>query len=97
MKRLSLNYYDSKNRVYNKIENMSKSKEYGAQLYNAAVLTVGAVGVSFASRKLTKDTLGVPMTLNGSAKPALAFGLSAIGVKMLKDKDLLPDNPFKTS
>ena len=76
---------------------MSKSKEYGAQLYDAAVLTVGAVGVSFASRKLTKDTLGVPMTLGGSAKLALAFGLSAIGVKMLKDKSVLPDNPFKTS
>ena len=42
---------------------MSKSKEYGAQLYDAAVLTVGAVGISFASRKLTRDTLGVPMTL----------------------------------
>ena len=76
---------------------MSKSKEYGAQLYNTAVLTVGAVGVSFVSRKLTKDTLGVPMTLNGSAKLALAFGISAIGVKMLKDKSVLPDNPFKTS
>ena len=73
---------------------MSKSKEYGAQLYDAAVLTVGAVGVSFASRKLTKDTLGVPMMLNGSAK--LAFGISAIGVKMLKDKSILPDNPFKS-
>ncbi len=73
---------------------MSKSKEYGAQLYDAAVLTVGAVGVSFASRKLTKDTLGVPMMLNGSVK--LAFGLSAIGVKMLKDKSVLPDNPFKS-
>ena len=83
-----------KNRVYNKIEDMSKSK---AQLYDAAVLTVGAVGVSFASRKLTKDTLGVPMTLSGSAKLALAFGLSAIGVKMLKDKSILPDNPFKAS
>ncbi len=69
---------------------MSKSKEYGAQLYDAAVLTAGAVGISFASKKLTKDTLGIP-------KLALAFGLSAIGVKMLKDKDLLPDNPFKTS
>ncbi len=43
---------------------MSKSKEYGEQLYEAAVLTVGAVGVSYASRKLTKDTLGVPMTLS---------------------------------
>ena len=87
----------SKNRVYKKIEDMSKSKEYGAQLYDAAVLIVGAVGVSFASRKLTKDTLGIPMTLGGSVKLALAFGLSAIGMKMLKDKDLLPDNPFKTS
>ena len=76
---------------------MLKSKEYGEQLYDAAVLTAGAVIVSYASRKLTKDTLGVPMTLNGSAKLALAFGLSAIGIKMLKDKELLPDNPFKAS
>ncbi len=76
---------------------MSKTKEYGAQLYDAAVLTVGAVGISYASRKLTKDTLGVPMTLNGAAKLALAFGLSAIGVKVLKDKNLVPDNPFKAS
>ena len=75
---------------------MSKANEYREQLYEAAVLTVGAVGVSYASRKLTKDTLGVPMTLGGSAKLALAFGLSAIGVKMLNDKKYLPDNPFKT-
>ena len=74
---------------------MSKSKEYGEQLYEAAVLTVGAVGVSYVSRKLLKDTLGVPMTLSGSAKLALAFGLSVIAVKMLKDKKVLPDNPFK--
>ena len=52
---------------------MTTAKEYGEQLYEAAVLTAGAVGVSYASRKLTKDTLGVPMTLNGSVKLALAF------------------------
>ena len=75
---------------------MTTAKEYGEQLYDAAVLTVGAVAVSYASRKLTKDTLGVPMTLGGSAKLALAFGLRAIGVKVLKDKKYLPDNPFKT-
>ncbi len=74
---------------------MTTAKEYGEQLYEAAVLTVGAVGVSYASRKLTKDTLGVPMTLNGYVKLALAFGISAIGVKALKDKKWLPDNPFK--
>ncbi len=76
---------------------MSKAKEYGEQLYDAAVLTVGAVRVSYASKKLTKDTLGVPMTLNSAVKLALAFGLSAIGVKTLKDKSLLPANPFKAS
>ena len=75
---------------------MTTAKEYGEQLYDAAVLTVGAVAVSYASRKLTKDTLGVSMTLGGAAKLALAFGLSAIGVKTLKDKKYLPDNPFKT-
>ncbi len=73
---------------------MSKAKEYGEQLYEATVLTAGAVAVSYVSRKLTKDTLGVPMTLNGSVKLALAFGLSAIGIKTLKDKKILPDNPF---
>ncbi len=75
---------------------MSKAKEYGEQLFEAAALTAGAVAVSYASRKLMKDTLGVPMMLNGSVKLALAFGLSAIGIKMLKDKKLFPDNPFKT-
>ena len=72
---------------------MSKPKEYGEQLYDAAILTVGAVGVSFVSKKLT-GVLGVPKL---AAKLALAFGISAIGVKTLKDKSLLPDNPFKTS
>ncbi len=75
---------------------MTNAKEYGEQLYEAAILTVGAVGVSIASKKLTKDTLGVPMTLNGAVKLALAFGISAIGVKTLKDKKWLPDNPFKS-
>jgi hypothetical protein len=35
------------------------------------------------------------MMLGGMARLTLAFGLSAIGVKMLEDKKLLPDNPFK--
>ncbi len=74
---------------------MTTAKDYIEQLYEVAVLTVGAVAVSYASRKTTKDTLGIPMTLNGSVKLALAFGLSAVGVKVLKDKKYLPDNPFK--
>ncbi len=57
---------------------MTTAKEYGEQLYEAAVLTAGAVAVSYASRKLTKDALDVPMTFKGSVKLALAFGLSSI-------------------
>ena len=75
---------------------MTTAKEYGEQLYDAAVLTAGAVAVSYVNRKISKDTLGVPMTFSGAAKLAIAFGLSAIGVKTLKDKKYLPDNPFKT-
>ncbi len=52
---------------------MSKAKEYGEQLYDAAVLTVGAVGVSFVSAKLTKDSLGVPMTPIGATRLAIAL------------------------
>jgi hypothetical protein len=75
---------------------MSKTKDFGKELYHAALLTAGAVGVSFVSRKLTKESLGVPMTLNGAAKLTLAFGLSAVGIKMLEDKSYVPDDPFKS-
>ncbi len=75
---------------------MSKTKEFGKELYDAAFLTAGAIGVSFMSRKLAKESLGIPMTLNGAAKMMLAFGLSAVGIKMLDDKGYVPANPFKS-
>ena len=46
--------------------------------------------MSFASRKITKDTLGIPMTMNGIAKLATAIGLSAVGVKYAQEKDWIP-------
>ena len=58
---------------------MSKSKEYGEQLYDAAVLTAGAVGVSFASRKLTKDTLD-----KNKSKTTLTIMLKFIQSSILK-------------
>ena len=74
---------------------MTTQKEVMKEIYDAAVLTAGAIAISFASKKLTKDSLGVPTTVMGASKLALAFGLSAVGVKMLEAKKMLPENPFK--
>ena len=65
------------------------------ELYTAAVLTAGLVGVSFASKKVAKDSLGIPTTPNGLVKLAVALGLSAVGVKYLQDKDYLPKEIVK--
>ncbi len=67
---------------------MSKSKEYGAQLYEAAVLMVGAIGISFASRKLTKDT---PRSDNAQWRCKTSACIR------IKCHCTLPDNPFKSS
>jgi hypothetical protein len=74
---------------------MTTQKEVMKEVYDAAVLTAGAIAISFASKKLTKENLGVPITVMGASKLALSFGLSAVGVKMLEAKKMLPENPFK--
>ena len=65
------------------------------ELYTAAVLTAGVVGVSFASKKVAKDSMGIPTTPNGVVKLAVALGLSAVGVKYLQDKNYLPKEIVK--
>ena len=60
------------------------------ELYTAAIITAGLVGVSFASKKVAKDSLGVPTTPNGIMKLAVALGLSTVGVKYLQKKDYFP-------
>ena len=65
------------------------------ELYTAVLITTGAVGVSYVSKKVTKDSLGIPASLNGAVKLAVAIGLSAVGVKMLQDKDYLTKETAK--
>ena len=69
---------------------MVSQKDVMNELYTAAVITAGLVRISYASKKVTKDSLGVPSSLNGIAKLTAAVGLSAVAVKMLQEKEYLP-------
>ena len=69
---------------------MTSKKGVMNELYTAALITAGLVGVSYASKKVTKDSLGVPSSLNGLAKLTAAIEVSAIGVKLLQDKEYVP-------
>ena len=74
---------------------MTTKKDVMNELYTAAVITVGAVGVSYVSKKVAKDSLGVPTTPNEIAKLAVATRLSAVGVKYLQNEDYLPKEVVK--
>lgn len=74
---------------------MVSQKDLMNELYTAAIITAGAVGVSYASKKVTKDPLGVPSTLNGAAKLAVAIGIIAVLVKTLQNKNYLPEEIAK--
>ena len=63
--------------------------------YTAAVITAGAVGISYASKKFLKTPLGAPETVNGTAKLAVAVGLGTLLVKKLQEKKYLPEEISK--
>ena len=65
--------------------------------YTAAAVTAGAVGVSYVSKKFLKTPLGVPETVNGAAKLAVAVGLGTLLVKTLQDKNYIPKEISKDS
>ncbi|CAB3986791.1 Hypothetical predicted protein [Paramuricea clavata] len=47
-------------------------KEVINELYDAALLTTGVVGVSYLAKTVAEKSLGAPMTLEGAAKLAVA-------------------------
>ncbi|CAB4010883.1 Hypothetical predicted protein [Paramuricea clavata] len=77
-------------------KHMSKESKMTMDVYNAVLLTAGAVGISMASKKLLKEPLGTPENVKGMAKLAVSVSLSSLLVSYLKDKKYLPDDPFKT-
>ena len=65
------------------------------EAYDVGVVTLGAVGVGFASKKILKNGLGVPSTPMSIAKLAVAIAGGSILVQYLQKKDLLPNDPVK--
>ena len=76
---------------------MSSQKEVMNSPYTAAAVTAGAVGVSYVSKKFLKTPLGVPETVNGAAKLAVAVGLGTLLVKTIQDKNYIPKEISKDS
>ncbi|CAB4019566.1 Hypothetical predicted protein [Paramuricea clavata] len=75
---------------------MSKESKMTREVYDAVLLTAGAVGISMASKKMLKEPLGTPENVKGMAKLAISVSLSSLLVSYLKEKKYLPDDPFKT-
>ena len=74
---------------------MSLSKnEVMNEIYNAGLITLGAVATSMVSRK---DGLGVTSSIQSILKLAAAVGGGSVLVKYLQKKDYIPDEPFKES
>ena len=64
-------------------------------LYNAGLITLGAVATSMASRKLMKDGLGVMGSAQGVMKLAAAVGGGSVLVKYLQKTGYVPEEPWK--
>ena len=60
------------------------------ELYNAALITVGATAVGFASRKAVGTQLGTPETLKGSLKLGVAVGLGCLVIKYAEKQKWIP-------
>ena len=65
------------------------------EAFDASLVTVGAVGVGFVSKKALKDGLGVPSTPMGVFKLAVAITGGSLLVQYLQKQDLLPNDPVK--
>ena len=75
---------------------MSLSKEeIFKAAYDAGLITLGGLSVGFASKKITKDDLGVPTRPMSLVKLAAAIAGGSLIIKYLQKKELVPVDPFK--
>ena len=66
-------------------------------IYNAGLITLGAVATSIASKKLVKEDFGVSSSARSILKMVVAVGGGSLLVKVLQKKDYVPTEPFKKS
>ena len=64
-------------------------------LYDSALITLGAAGVGFVTRKAFKGGLSTPSNLMSVLKLTASVGVSIFGIKYAQDKIWLPVDPFK--
>ena len=64
-------------------------------IYNAGLITLGAVVTSMASKKLAKEDLGVSSSARSILRMVVAVGGGSLLVKFLQKKDYVPSEPFK--
>ena len=72
-------------------------KELLNEAVDALFVTVGAVGLSMASKKLLGDKLTDASSAKEIVKLAAGITLSTMLVKYAQDKKWLPNDPIKTS
>jgi hypothetical protein len=75
---------------------MSTEGKMANEVYDAVLLTAGAVGVSMVSKKVLKEPLGTPENVKGFVKLAVSVSLSSLLVSYFKGKKFFPDDPFKS-
>ena len=66
------------------------------EVYNAVLVTAGAVGVSMISKKVLKEPLGTPENVKRFVNLAVSVSASSLLVSYLKRKKFIPDDPFKS-
>ena len=65
------------------------------ELYNAGLITLGAVAASMVSKKLMKDDLVVTSSSQRILRLAVAVGGGSVLVRYLQKMNYVPEKPFK--
>ena len=65
-------------------------EEFKKELYDTALITVGATAVGFAAKKAVGTQLGTPETLKGSLKLGAAIGVGCFLIKYAEKKKWIP-------
>ena len=65
------------------------------QVFDADLITLGAVGISMVSKKTMRDSLGVPSTGIGILKMTAAIASGTMLIQYLQKQKIIPHDPFK--